>query len=132
MKQRLYSALVIAAAMFAVVFNSCEKGPTNGNLDNMWQVMTIENLDDGTKTHPEGMYYCIYRELIQLQYPGHKLQTGMLEYKDGILSVDFPLVKPGDLAKWGIPGTTERFEVHLGSSHMTLRSQTVLLELRKF
>lgn len=132
MKQQLYSVLFIVAAVFAVVFNSCEKGPTNGNLDNMWQVMTIENLADGVKTHPEGMYYCIYREVIQLQFQGHKLQTGVLEYKNGILTVDFPMAKPGQLADWGIQGTSERFEVSLGSSHMTLRSQTAVLELRKF
>lgn len=132
MKKQLYSILLLAVLILATSMAGCEKGPLNGNLDNMWQVMTIEDFDDGTKIHPEAMYYCIYREEIQLRAVGASLQTGVLTYKDGILTVDFPLAKAGELDLWDISGTSETYEVELGSEHMTLRSKTALLELRKF
>ncbi|MCM1021995.1 MAG: lipocalin-like domain-containing protein [Muribaculum sp.] len=118
--------------LLCVSLGSCEKSPLNGELDNMWQVMSIENVATGEVTKPDQIYYCIYRDVIQLTGVGRGTQTGVLEYKNHVLSVTFPMAKDGDLLPWAIPGTTERFDVKLHSGKMTLRSATAVLKLKKF
>lgn len=129
MKRQIASALAVLF-LFSIFFASCEKGPINGNLDNMWKMTSMER--DGVTTHPRQYYYAIYREVIQLYAPGYETQTGMIEYKGGIMYLTFPMSKAEDLAPWGIDGTNQQFNVKLTSNHLTLQSGTTKMEFKKF
>ena len=48
--------ILLMAAVFALTVSSCRKRSINGDLDGMWQVMSIEYAD-GTVVNPEATYY---------------------------------------------------------------------------
>lgn len=54
--------LIAATGLLAA---GCRDCPTNGKLDNQWQIMKIE-YPDGTVQQPEKLYYCFYRDIVQL------------------------------------------------------------------
>ncbi|WP_290453065.1 lipocalin-like domain-containing protein [uncultured Muribaculum sp.] len=130
MKLQIAATLATIAIIFSIFHTGCEKGPLNGNLDNMWKITSMER--NGETTHPHQYYYHIYRDVIQLTAPGKDIQTGVLEYKSGILYLTFPISKAEDLAPWGIDGKNQEFKVKLSSNNLTLTSGTTIIKFKKF
>ena len=76
------------------MLTSCREAPTNGDLDAQWQLTSITINSTGETIEPDGKYFCIYRELIQLSNGGGIITTGRLVVKDNIMSIDFPMITP--------------------------------------
>lgn len=150
----------IVSILFALCFVSCDKVPNNGDLDDMWQLMSIEKDGTVTNTKEQQLYWSIRANLVQLYYVedgmrlfGHFKRTGseMVIYdlchesqhrnendNDEWISYD----ERDILAKWGI--FPERDSEHaerlkqtykielLNSGSMILSSGNIKLILRKF
>lgn len=119
------------------MLTSCREAPTNGDLDAQWQLTSITINSTGETIEPDGKYFCIYRELIQLSNGGGIITTGRLVVKDNIMSIDFPMITTpeeiGRLAPWGIDTNKPQFEiVSLNSRHMVLKSGYSTITLRSF
>ena len=66
----LYKIIVLTLiAATGLLAAGCRDCPTNGKLDNQWQIMTIE-YPDGTVQQPQKLYYCFYRDIVQLTTGG--------------------------------------------------------------
>lgn len=55
----------IVSILFAMCFVSCDKVPNNGDLDDMWQLMSIENNGTVTNTKEQQLYWSIRANLVQ-------------------------------------------------------------------
>lgn len=135
---------ILFAVFFLLFLSACGKLPMNGQLDGMWQLMSItphgkERVD--TKEHR--LYYSIQLELLALQRGGGMHYLGrFIQSPDSLVVYDFRLhvtgnnstqAVSGDLVPWGIEGTSERFGIEkLDGDHMVLRSENVLLTFKKF
>lgn len=138
-KQTIFILLLL------LITASCGKLPMNGNLDGLWQLMSISPSDGSESIDTKGkrLYYAVQLELIGLQQDGSMEYLGRFtQSHDSLIVYDFRVnitgdnssqASPGDLQKWGIEGTSERFGIEeLTGDRMILRSQSTLLTFRKF
>ena len=139
----LYKIIVLTLiAATGLLAAGCRDCPTNGKLDNQWQIMTIE-YPDGTVQQPQKLYYCFYRDIVQLT-TGGVVATANLSQKGSTLTMEFPYSTADELTRWGLtlaPGepTNVAGPVYtVGIDHLsdrTLRmitSQGVTISCRKF
>ena len=139
----LYKIIALTfIAVTSLLTTGCNDRPTNGKLDHQWQIMTIE-YPDGTVQQPEKLYYCFYREVMQLT-SGGVVATAHLTQKGSTLTMEFPYSTADELTRWGltlapgaptnVAGPVYTVEIdHL--SDRTLRmvtSQGVTISCRKF
>lgn len=137
--------LHILFTVFLLLFMSaCGKFPMNGKLDGMWQLMSIvPNGKEIIDTKEQQLYYSVQLELLALQrvggmhYLGRFIQTSdsliVYDFRQFITGDNSTQAVSGDLAPWGIEGTSERFGIEkLNGDNMVLRSENVLLTFRKF
>ena len=139
----LYKIIALTfIAVKSLLTTGCNDRPTNGKLDHQWQIMTIE-YPDGTVQQPEKLYYCFYREVMQLT-SGGVVATAHLTQKGSTLTMEFPYSTADELTRWGltlapgeptnVAGPVYTVEIdHL--SDRTLRmvtSQGVTISCRKF
>lgn len=132
----------VFAALAIVVGGGCRDFPTNNKLDNQWQITTIEYAD-GTEARPSGLYYCFYRDVVQLTTGGVRA-TGNLSQSGSILTMSFPYSTATELVPWGLTvGPDEPvdeknpvYEVEIeqldGSSLVMLTSRSIRITCRKF
>lgn len=129
--------IALLSIILIATLTSCREAPTNGDLDAQWQLTSITINSTGETIEPDGKYFCIYRELIQLSNGGSIITTGCLAVKDNIMSIDFPMITSPEeierLASWGIGTNKPSFEiVSLNSRHMVLKSDYSTITLRCF
>jgi hypothetical protein len=123
--------ILVVASLLAVGVTSCRKRSINGDLDGMWQVMSIE-YNDGTVETPEATYYCLFLHTFNLQRKGARIAGNMI-YDDDMLKLEAPYAKAEDLKPWGMDNTVTTFRIlHLTGSKMTLESDYAHIEFRKF
>ncbi len=133
---------IIVAAVAILLLGGCRDFPTNNKLDNQWQIMTIEYAD-GQTAHPAGLYYCFYRDVVQLTTGGVRA-TGNLRQNGNTLTMAFPYSTASDLTPWGLtvaPGEpadvkNPEYIVEIEQLDRTtlimLTGQTVRITCRKF
>lgn len=123
--------MLIVTAVLAVAVMSCRKSSINGDLDGMWQVMSIE-YNDGKVVNPESTYYCLFLHTFNLQRQGDRVAGNMI-YEGDQLKLEAPYATAAQLEPWGINSTVTTFRIlNLTGSKMTLKSDYTLIELRKF
>ncbi len=127
-----------------LLISSCGKLPMNGQLDGMWQLMSIASATgEEIDTKKQQLYYNVQLELLALQRGGSVEYLGRFVHtSDSLIVSDFRVhisgdnstqAVPGDLAPWGIEGISARFGIEkLDGDKMVLRSGKALLSFRKF
>ncbi len=124
--------VLLMTALLAVAAVSCRKRSINGDLDGMWQVMSIE-YKEGRTVNPEGIYYCLFLHTFNLRKTGGYSIAGNMIYEGDELKLEAPYATPEQLEPWGINSKVTTFRIlHLSGSKMTLESDYAHLELRKF
>lgn len=99
MKNILMAALIVALVVLSTA--ACRELPTNGKLDNQWQILTIEYPDNRVE-NPEGtLYYCFYRDIVQLTR-GAVVATANLSQEGSTLTMQFPYSTASQLTPWGL------------------------------
>lgn len=122
----------VAIIILTITLGGCRKVPINGDLDGMWQVMSVEYAD-GTSHSYSGLYYCVSLHVIQLR-GGGVFSGNMIYDKDArTLKADFPGIAPGQLRPWGVEGTQMDFDIlELTGKRLTLKSDYAEVRLRKW
>lgn len=161
MRYNRYILSIITFAYIIMSMVSCEnKWPDNGDLDGMWQLMSIEQNGIVTSQKDTKCYWSIRSDLVQYTTYGNlKKRYSHFERKDGkLILTDFchesrnatsadndewiTYDERDILNKWGIyaetdPNHTERltqtFTIdHLDNDCLILSTSTYKLEFRKF
>ncbi len=130
--------LITTAAIIAIIaFGGCRKRPINGDLDGMWQIMTVEYPSAPTLV-PDRYYLCLYRHTANLRHYGGFTIGGNMIYDEEAdsLAVEFPY--PGTwLGYVGVETHTPytfRFRIlRLTNKQLVMSlNDTVTYTLRKF
>lgn len=147
MKKTIYS--ILAACTLAWT-TSCGDYDTNGHLDGMWHLRTVETLADNSveNVKEQCVYYSVQQNLITVkrlckpnsaeqykQYIGRFIHT-----EDSLILHDFRVFQnegivatPGDLAPFYLNGTTSRYAVKkLDADKMVLRTGLHEFTFKKF
>ncbi len=147
-----YILLLFACVM---LFASCDKMPKNGDLDGMWQLMTVERAGEEAEfVKTKKLYYSFQLDLVQLndatmpndrggyyayfKHSGDSLFIRKICFPSAnetaadnnieFTSADLPKIAP-----WGIYTLNPRFKVwELDSDDMVLESNEAKLTFRKF
>lgn len=124
---------------------ACDKVPMNGNLDGMWQLMTIEDNTTGSVSNVKNnrLYYSFQLHLVELN--NNEAFAHFSHRGDSIIMYDWCYgnsegnsvnVKMTDviaLNKFGLYELTDSFKVKaLTNEKMQLRSRKTTLSFRKF
>lgn len=124
-----YISLAIASLILLVSFG-CRKWPQNGDLDGMWQIMSIE-CDDQESAIPPKAYFCFERSICQIR-TGRSFTANMV-YEDNTILLDFPYTEISDLKPFGIDCNPVSFEIlHLSGKKLIMKNNYATLTLRKF
>ncbi len=125
------------AFIFTIILclTGCRNASHNGKLDAQWQVMTVENTDDGSITHPHKIYMCLTSHVVNL-YPGDYAGNFSYDEEKGIFTLDFPYrEKPTDsrLYQWGIYDNPVTFTIlKLDGKQLVIRSGHSVVTCRRF
>lgn len=130
--------IILAAAVVAIVISGgCRKRPINGDLDGMWQIMTVEYPSKPTLV-PDQYYLCLYRHTANLRHTGGFTIGGNMVYDEeaNSLSVEFPYPGTwlGDVGVNGHTPYTFRFKILrlTGKQLVMSLNDTITYTLRKF
>ena len=133
----------------ALLLSSCEYYYTDGLFSGLWQVVSIEDRDNGAKEFPEGSaYYAFQRHMIQLSYFSEDKVVGdepvyYVSYftrEDDSLHVEpfrvnreeHKLAPLEELRRFGIyDGHTSFLIDEQGDKCMTLTSEEAVVTLRR-
>lgn len=122
----------VIIALLSFIAISCNKISHNGNLDGMWRIITIENLENGDIYTPDQHFYCFNLHTANLT-GGNEVPTANMTYKYPVLYLDFPYESPGNLVDWGIYSNYVKFDIlQLTKSDLVMQSEDVLITLKKF
>lgn len=129
-----YIIAILIVSIFIATLHGCRVRSINGELDAQWKVTTIQNLITGEETHPESVYYCLYRHTVNLTRDNNIIIAGNMVYAHDRLKLEFPTISNvNDLSPWGIASTNTDFEVMtLSSRHLTIKSDHAIIELKKW
>ncbi len=141
-------------SLIVLLFPACDKLPANGDLDGMWQLMTIEkNGEEAEEVKSKKVYYSFQLGLVQLNSYELIDRNGFyahFSHSDGTLliyGISFPSKNESAsdnnielteadlprLAPLGIYSLNPRFKVlKLNSKEMILQSEHAKLTFRKF
>lgn len=118
--------LILLSSLFIC---SCQKEDKNGDFGGMWKLLEIEKPDGSIQNTKEKNYFwyvqlkliCIGHHYGRFQNTGDSLFIQMIDPKCPILR------------SHGLYSNSERFEIiKLNRSRMTLKSDSVKLQFRKF
>lgn len=142
---------IIFLAIITTLATSCDKVPVNGDLDGMWQVMSITHNGQVEEVKEQQSYLSIQLHLFQLGTLANSIQYfGYFDHtKDSLylrnISVpsqheqageDDVLIDERDIAKlhrWGIYRSPDGFKViTLNNDKLVLQSDSVTVSFRKF
>jgi len=164
MKNKLFiihcSLFIVAATVIAATaaISSCDKVPINGDLDGMWQMMTIQTPAGTRDMKSTRAYLCIQLHLSQWDRGGNRYYAHFRREGDSIFFYDFyhhslhrskaddnePItyeeMTKTDPSKgwplmdaWGIHNLDARYRVQkLNSDALVLEKEDTTLTFRKF
>lgn len=129
--------------LFAVVVSSCQKADDNGDLGGFWKLLKIEDFTSATTidTKEYKRFWSIQLRVLATSSEDDNSYSyayggkGRFQHVGDSLYVQMITISPSsDLKKVGLYNPKdERFEiVHLNRDKMILRSDSALLEFRKF
>ncbi len=153
MKRNIFLSLIAV-----LLFSACDKLPENGDLDGMWQLMTVEKTGESAENvKAKKLFYSFQLDLVQFNdatmpygtpfcyaYFKHKGNTMYFhtlckpsmnesEKDDNVPFTREEIEVEQVMAPWGIYSLTPRFEVlKLNSNAMILQSDYAILTFRKF
>ena len=154
MKHTSYILLLTSYIAAAATFCSCDKVPINGDLDGMWQIMTIQT-PDGTRNVKSNQAYLSF----QLHLSQWDMDHGSKRYyahfshsNDSIIFYDFKhdslhrskaddneeitndeMTKEKVLDAWGVHNLDARYHVQrLNGDELILERADTILFFRKF
>ena len=119
--------LILLSSLFIC---SCQKEDKNGDFGGMWKLLEIEKPDGGIQNTKENNYFWkVQLKLIDIQG-----QYGRFQNRGDSLFIQMINPNCPNLKKYGIYNNSdERFEIiKLNRSRMTLKSDSVKLQFRKF
>lgn len=146
--------MLLSCCLF--LLSGCDKMPENGDLDGMWQLMTIQT-PQGTRQVQEQVYINFYMQLAEWRVPllprsddshfySHFTQRGdslcffdichasahtVSDSDDTRVTAEE--IAAGALAKWGIHTLHTRYRVlQLSAKHLTLEKVDTVYAFRKF
>lgn len=149
MKKNIYSILAVCTLAWAT---SCGNYDTNGDLDGMWHLRTVETLANNSveNVKEQCVYYSIQQNLISVKRlyrnnqpdaPKHKQHIGrFIHTEDSLILHSFRVYQnesivatSEDLAPFYLVGTTSRYAIKkLNADEMILRSEHRELTFKKF
>lgn len=119
---------------------ACDKVPMNGDLDGMWQLMTIQDnvTGDASNVKDSKLYYSFQLHLVQLN--NGEAYAHFTHQNDSIVMYDWcgggandKITDPTVLNKFGLYELRDSFRVEvLTHDKMQLRSRKATLSFRKF
>ncbi len=125
-------SIILVLLILSILGQSCRVTSNHGDLDAQWQVMSIE-LNDGTVTNPNQLYYAFFRSVVNLRGNGLATQAGNVALEGDKLMLSMPYSTTEDLLPWGMNATETTFQVkQLTKRKMTLVSDYAVIEFRKF
>lgn len=119
--------LILLSSLFIC---SCQKEDKNGDFGGMWKLLEIEKPDGSIQNTKENNYFWkVQLKLIDIQG-----QYGRFQNRGDSLFIQMINLNCPNLKKYGIYNNSdERFEIiKLNRSRMTLKSDSVKLQFRKF
>lgn len=122
-------------SIFIILFSSlllcsCQKEDKNGDFGGMWKLLEIEKYDGTiTNTKEQHFFWCVQLKLISIGS-----QYGRFQNNGDSLFIQMIDPKCPSLKRYGVyNNSNERFEIiKLNRSRMTLKSDSVKLQFRKF
>lgn len=126
-------AAILATIILFAAAVSCQKRGINGDLDGQWRIISIENLQDDTTTEPTGLFICFNLHTVNLTR-GVVAHTGNMVHDGDMIALEFPYNTDNtSLNEWGIFSWQTTFEItHLTGKDLTLRSESAIINLKKF
>lgn len=133
----MQNRLVVASLAFiALMFlGGCRKGGINGDLDGMWQILTVEQISEGSVTNvkDQQLFYCLYLHTANLTKVGGVAATANMTYSGDKLTLEFPSSSVETLTTWFIYTNTVVFTIdHLTDNDLVMHSDRVKLTFRKY
>ncbi len=131
---------------------SCDKVPINGDLDGMWQVMTIQTPQGVRNMKAERAYLSVQLKLCQWDNAKRRYYSHFEHQGDSLFFYDFAyislhrtkdddnewmteydMVKKKIMDVWGIHNLNARYRViELNGDNLTLQSADTIISFRKF
>ena len=153
-----YSLFISVIASVIAMMSSCDKVPINGDLDGMWQLMSVQTPDGTRATKSDRAYMCIQLHLSQWDHGGKRYYAHFNHTGDSIFFYDFyhhsrhrskaddnePITyeemtktDPAEgwplMDVWGIHNLDARYRVQtLNSDALVLEKADTVLTFRKF
>ncbi|MBP5377553.1 MAG: lipocalin-like domain-containing protein [Bacteroidaceae bacterium] len=146
MKKTLYTLYIIIGCC---IMASCDKLPKNGDLDGMWQLMTIEHNGTTNDVKDRQLYLSFQLDLFQLtkinsntRYYGYFDNLGdrivfrnfsdmAEEHPDN--PDNYPITDLSIIEPWGYYALSDTFHIEsLTRNDMALRSKNARITYRKF
>lgn len=137
---KVFMKLVVALTAILVLsaLPGCRKRYINGDLDGLWQVLTIEYVADGhvENVKAKQIYYAFNLHTVQLMNRTSSITDvlGNMKYDKSTLSLEFPLVDDASsLAAWGMNSSSTVFRVRqLTGDKLVIESDYAVITCRKF
>lgn len=118
--------LILLSSLFIC---SCQKEDKNGDFGGMWKLLEIEKPDGSIQNTKEKNYFWYVQ--LKLICIGH--HYGRFQNTGDSLFIQMIDPKCPNLRSYGLYSNSERFEIiKLNRSRMTLKSDSVKLQFRKF
>ena len=120
----------ILIVLSSILICGCQKEDKNGDFGGLWKLLEIEKYDGSiTYTKEENMFWAVQLKLIRIDNQYGRFQNGGDSLFIQMIDPECP-----NLKRFGIyNNSNERFEIiKLNRSRMTLQSDSVKLQFRKF
>ncbi|MCH5226488.1 MAG: lipocalin-like domain-containing protein [Muribaculaceae bacterium] len=138
MKTKIISKSVILgiiASIISPLYISCQKEPINGNLDGLWEVMSVT--PQPQQFVDSRIFYSFYLHTVQLSVFDEVYMNGNMQYDGSTLTMDFPTATPDYdykiMKQYGIFTNPVTFDVEFPSKgQMILSNASTTVTLRKF
>lgn len=151
----LYTSFTLLCVLAtAALLDACDKTPINGDLDGMWQLMTVQTPGHTREAKNDQVYMCIQLHMVEWRYvrddkihfySHFRQQSDSLYIMDlshasthsAIGSDDVPVTASemalGAMEPWGIHTLDMRYRIRqLDADHLSLEKADTLYTFRKF
>ena len=148
------TSLLFLLVFFLATLSSCDKTPMNGDLDGMWQLVSIETPQGATPMKERRVFLCIQLQLMEWWNPtsenGHYF-SHFSHQNDSLYIFDLchasthtatgsddqrvtaAEMAEGAMENWGIHTLDTRYRVrHLNAKDLTLEKEDTVYAFRKF
>lgn len=124
--------ITIIVFLICVVSSSCGEKFGYKNLDGMWQLQEITNLNTGETFQSVDEYYSFQMNIIQVKKIGYGTYFGSFTYNDDVIHTKFK-ASASQLKIFGLSASEEDLIVEqLNNNRLVLRSDNARIRLRKY